>query len=497
MRLTNREIMLAGITALLLAAILPVLLTVSGVFGSTFSLSSDCTATTGAIISASKFNTCLTGVQTGINAIDNDRVATGAGIVGSKLDLTSGTGRIQMSPAAFSGVPSTTGSVFNSAAVTFTDSDTAASGTAASFAAYAIQRPTLAAGNTSVTTTNAATLYIPNSPAAGTNQTITNAYAIQVVAGNVLFGGAFTLTGAATFNGAVTLGDAAGDAITVTGTLASNLIFTDDTYDVGAIGATRPRHSYWSGDVTSRTLRGHIYGLTLSNGTDATNDIDIAAGTATDNTDGSVMVLTSALTKQLDAAWAVGSAAGGLFSGSIANTTYAVCLILRTDTLVTDAGFDTSATCANKPAAYTKYRRIGYIVRTGATIIGFIQVGNRFDLKVPISSIDTTNPGTSAVSATLVNVPAAANLEARIGVGINTGAGGGVSMLFTALDTTDTVPSNTVLNMRLTASGAGGGELLVRTNSTPAIRYRTDFSDGSVVIRITTIGWVDQRGQDS
>jgi len=240
---------------------------------------------------------------------------------------------------------------------------------------------------------------------------------------------------------------------------------------------------------------GLIWGLTLSNGTDATNDINIAAGACVESTNVAAMRNTATLTKQLDAAWAVGTDAGGLDTGVIANTTYHVHLIQRVDTGVVDALFSISATAPTMPTNYTLRRRIGSIVRTGATIVGFVQVGDRFDLLVPINSIDTTNPGTSAVTATLVNVPALANLEARIGISVNTGAGGGVSMLFTALDTTDTVPSNTVSHIRVGASTAGGGELAVRTNATPAIRYRTDFSDGSVIVRITTMGWVDTRGR--
>lgn len=82
---------------------------------------------------------------------------------------------------------------------------------------------------------------------------------------------------------------------------------------------------------------GGIFGLTLTNGTDATNDIDIAVGAAADDSENRVLRLTSALTKQLDAAWAVGSAAGGLDIGTIANGTYHVWLIYRSDTAVTDA----------------------------------------------------------------------------------------------------------------------------------------------------------------
>src|SRR3972149_5670492 len=82
---------------------------------------------------------------------------------------------------------------------------------------------------------------------------------------------------------------------------------------------------------------GGIFGLALSNGTDVTNDIKIAIGAVEDDTENRVLRLTSALTKQLDAAWAVGSAAGGLDIGTIANGTYHVWLIYRSDTAVTDA----------------------------------------------------------------------------------------------------------------------------------------------------------------
>jgi hypothetical protein len=62
--------------------------------------------------------------------------------------------------------------------------------------------------------------------------------------------GATTLTGALNANGNVTLGDAAADTVTVNGTITSNLIFTDNTYDIGASGATRPRNLYLSNTAT-------------------------------------------------------------------------------------------------------------------------------------------------------------------------------------------------------------------------------------------------------
>lgn len=92
-------------------------------------------------------------------------------------------------PGSKAGTPGTTGGISNWAASTWTDSNTAGSGTATNWVGHAFQRPTLAATNSSVTTTNAATVYIANSPLAGTNETLTNAYALWVDAGNVRFDG--------------------------------------------------------------------------------------------------------------------------------------------------------------------------------------------------------------------------------------------------------------------------------------------------------------------
>ena len=72
--------------------------------------------------------------------------------------------------------------------------------------------------------------------------------------------------GATTLNGAVTLGNAAGDAVTVTGTVSSNVIFTDATYDIGAAAATRPRDLHLSRNaVVGSTIElGHATDTTLS-----------------------------------------------------------------------------------------------------------------------------------------------------------------------------------------------------------------------------------------
>jgi hypothetical protein len=79
----------------------------------------------------------------------------------------------------------TNGANFNINASTITDNSTAGSSTVGSNFVNTIGVPTLAATNTSITYTNAATLYISGPPTAGTNVTLTNPYALQIQSGNV------------------------------------------------------------------------------------------------------------------------------------------------------------------------------------------------------------------------------------------------------------------------------------------------------------------------
>ena len=82
----------------------------------------------------------------------------------------------------------TQGQTFSSLGITYNDASTSGSGTSSTFiSGNFIGAPTLTATNSSVTTTNAATLYISAAPTASTNQTITNGYALYVAAGTARF----------------------------------------------------------------------------------------------------------------------------------------------------------------------------------------------------------------------------------------------------------------------------------------------------------------------
>jgi hypothetical protein len=252
------------------------------------------------------------------------------------------------------------------------------------------------------------------------------------------------------------------------------------------------------------TVKGHIHGLTLSNNTtDATNDIDIAAGEATSTEATPVlMILASALTKRLDAGWAVGTGNGGLDTGSIADTTYHVWLIRRSDTGVVDALFSTSASSPTMPTNYDQKRRIGSIMRASSTIRGFVQYGDQFRWKDPVGDVAATDPGTSAVTRTL-SVPAGIIVEAFVTVGFDATsvASNPASVFISDLSATDGAPSvgrYNVLMYSATATFNNAGLVArVFTNTSGQIRSRCQGSAATTVFRIQTHGWWDQRGRDS
>jgi hypothetical protein len=119
------------------------------------------------------------------------------------------------------------GAVIHVDAHDVTDTNTSASGTAALYTHVNIENPRLMATNSSVTTTNAATLYIKDAPSASTNQTITNNYALWVDAGAAKFDGAII--------GDLT-GNCSGTAATVTGATQAAITSAANLATVGTIG---------------------------------------------------------------------------------------------------------------------------------------------------------------------------------------------------------------------------------------------------------------------
>lgn len=249
---------------------------------------------------------------------------------------------------------------------------------------------------------------------------------------------------------------------------------------------------------------GHLNGLTLSNsGGDPTNDLDIAAGSARDSTNAVNIALVAGLTKRLDAAWAVGSGNGGLDTGSIANTTYHVWLIKRSDTGVVDALFSASATAPTMPANYDYKVLIGSILRESAAIVLFTQVGPFFQRTTAVLDVSANNPGTSAVLRTL-SVPDGIKVRANVRWSFQYNAGGvAVRGLISSPDEADADPSGTAApGAHASQIGNDTGrnfnhniELWTMTNASRQVRSRFNFSDASLDLIGVLVGWEHPRGR--
>jgi hypothetical protein len=249
-------------------------------------------------------------------------------------------------------------------------------------------------------------------------------------------------------------------------------------------------------------LRGHLFGLTLSNNvTDAINDIDIAEGGAMDVSNAYYMTLAAGITKRLDAAWAVGTGQGGLDTGTVANGTYHVWLIARSDTGVVDVLFSLSASAPTMPASYDFKRRIGSILRESAAIVGFVQDGDRFMRKLPVLDVNAASTGTAAVTRAL-SVPTGVRVGAIFtGTVRNTsGASDNCTCVVNDLSQTDlssinigqgTIGDGTILDARISS-----GYNEVMTNTSAQVRTKMQASGANFTLIMYTWGWRDSRGRE-
>ena len=495
---------------------------------------------------------------------------------------------------AKAGTPATTGSVANWSAQTFTDSATAGSGTATAFVAHGIQRPTLAATNATVTTTDAATFYIANAPAEGTNETITSAWALWTddgkvrhdltatvasAAGAVLRGlylpavtetvtgstnittatgfnlveigiptlsaaSALTVTNAATvyISGAPTGGGVGPAAITNAyalwiddgavrfdgaATFNSTTTVIDSSFTViGSADATKALRFEVDGFTTGNTrvltppnanltlpnaatagtipittsagvlgmaaaLNQAIYGLTYANGTDAVNDINFASGGCMDST-GVLWIACAAMAgKQLDVGWAPGAAAGMRNSGAaIADTDYNLFAVAKADgtqdyyahTSIVVATVITALQAESGGADYLYARRIGWIHRTGGTIVAmttYETAGGGLELKwtTPTLDINLANTLTTSRRTDAVKVPLTFSVIAELNVVLTDASTSHQDWIYCP-DQADLAPSPTAapLASQAYATGVSAMNIRVRTSATGTIAARSTLA---------------------
>lgn len=224
-----------------------------------------------------------------------------------------------------------------------------------------------------------------------------------------------------------------------------------------------------------------ISGLTYANNVaDATNDIDIAAGSCRDATNAMDLVLAATLTKQSDVAWAVGSGNGGLDTGAVGNNDYYIWLIKRSDTGVVDALFSLSSTAPTMPASYDYKRLIGWFKRVGGTIVAFHTYetgggGLEMNWDAPTLDVNLANTLTTARRTDAIKVPLAFSVIAHINV--SAGDAATTNIWICCPDQTDAAPSGTVAplaNVFVPAGSAANEQLFIRTSATGTIAARAN-----------------------
>lgn len=252
---------------------------------------------------------------------------------------------------------------------------------------------------------------------------------------------------------------------------------------------------------------GYLSGLKLSNnGSDPTNDIDVATGVARDSTNVVNLTLGSALTKRLDANWAAGTNQGMRNSAAaITNATYHLYLVAKAGGADVDIYAHTSSAVATVitalqaetgGASYLYARRIGSIIRASAAILLFVQDGDFFTLSTPVLDVNVTNLTTARSTYTL-SVPLALRVRPRIRWYIIHAAAGTLVTLVDLVEA-DAAPNATASPLtsqvaQVGTIGVNGFEDLF-TDTAAQIGARSSASN--TTLRILTHGWVDRRGRD-
>jgi hypothetical protein len=239
----------------------------------------------------------------------------------------------------------------------------------------------------------------------------------------------------------------------------------------------------------------YLTGFTISNAADTVNDITITAGKCKDSTDAVDIVLGSALTKQLDAAWAAGTNAGGRDTGAISDAWWHVFVIMNPTTGVVDALLSLSLTSPTLPSGFTFKRRIGTIQRWVAQFSGIRQmkqVGDYFEWVNSLYDVSGVVLTTGANTFGVLSVPPAMKLRANAGYSVSHSAGA-VNVIIRDPDTLSNIVSATVPSTPGVATS--GSVVLVTNTSAQVLLYVSSGTAGNTTFNVGTLGYWDYRGK--
>lgn len=235
-----------------------------------------------------------------------------------------------------------------------------------------------------------------------------------------------------------------------------------------------------------------IYGFTYAN--NGNDNIDIAAGGAMDATN-AYWLTGAASTKNITTAWAVGSAAGMLDTGSVGNSDYYLWAIARSDTGVVDYLGSLSSTAPTMPANYDYKRLIGWFKRVGAANVAFHTYeteggGLELNWDAPTLDINLANTLTTARRTDAVKVPLNFSVVAHLNVTAYD-ATASFAAWICCPDQTDAAPSASVAplaNLTSLTTYADLKQMKIRTSATGTVAARADLATVDTY-RIVTLGF--------
>lgn len=274
------------------------------------------------------------------------------------------------------------------------------------------------------------------------------------------------------------------------------------TYDASATAAKKVLLQ----NIPSALPRGYIDGCILSNGTDATNDINIAAGVCRDSTNTVNITVAAMSGKQLDANWAPGAAAGMRNSAvGIDNTTYHIWAAAKADgtqdiyahTSATAATVLTALQAESGGADYLYLRHIMSILRDSGAIRAFKQVGDDVTWSSIVQNLSATPASTNQIARATTS-PTGIKVRAKVTGYYHPISSNTAFVLLQPLDATDVAASATAFTAAAQlAQQTANFQETITTDTSGQIGSRVSAVAGSDILRINTVGFIHPRGRDA
>lgn len=278
-------------------------------------------------------------------------------------------------------------------------------------------------------------------------------------------------------------------------TPADTITVNDDTIGLGVSNVQEAIEALVALIAASVTTAepGYLFGCALANGTDATNDIDVAAGMAASDEAFPIRMTHASGTMQLDVAYGTGN--GGRFDTSISDGTWHCFVISNGATVARGMSKSLNPTGqANYPAGFTHYRRIGSIVRSAGAIRAFYQRGDRFMWRTSIT--DRSSTSATAIAALAMSIPIGVEVFPIFEQQQLQGTGGAVFTSFT-----DGIAGGGIARIVTGTSLAGEYAINIvdgafMTNTSGQLFITVAISSGTLSSNSTlTQGFIDHRGQ--